>query len=166
MFRSFIPVAGAAAVLSACAPVQPTMTMPLGASPVLDGGSFSSGGGLTVAVQLVPIGGQTGLCGVWAESERQSVLSKGKAKDVMHTGSAYLDGHVLHRDLAFMRKVPPTDSYAGQEANCIATDRPWQPGDADKTVQIRIPRQVVHLEIEDDGDPSFSVLFRQTGPGA
>jgi len=166
MIRPLYILTGAALALAACTPAEQAGMMKLGPAPMLDGGSFSTGGGLTVALELRPIGGQTGICGVWAESDNQSVLSKGRAREVVPTGSVYLDGQVLHRDLGFLRKVDPSGSYAGLDANCIRTERPWRDADAAKAVQVRLPRQVVHREIEASGGSSFQVVFRQTGPGA
>lgn len=165
MSRIGISIIGAA-VLAACTPAQQGPVMQLGPNPVLDGGSYSTGGGITVAAEIMPIGGMTGLCGAWSESKRQAVFTRGVSGKVMHTGSAYLDGEVLHRDLAFMRKLPPMTSYAGQEANCVVTQRPWSSADEGKAVQLRIPRQEVHRENEDDGSASVVVIFKQTGPGA
>lgn len=137
--------------------------MALGPTPVLDGGSYSTGGGITIAAELKNLGGMTALCGVWAESKRQSVLSKGKARNVLHTGSAYVNGTVLHRDLGFMSKTAPTGDYAGQQAACVKTQTPWMGGQG---LQLRIPQQVVHREIDDADGVGINVIFRQTGPGA
>jgi len=154
------------AVLSACAAVPPDAVSRLGAAPSLDGGSFSTWGGITVAAELQQAGDRTALCGVRAESENQHIFTRGTAGRVAASGSAYVDGQLLHRGLAFLRKVPAAQNYGGQEANCIVTDRPWQDGDAGKPVTFRIPTQVVHRE----GDEFFGsgpiVMFRQTGPGA
>lgn len=164
MVRLVLSAVAAASLVVACTPAEQAMMRLLGPHPVTDGGSFSTGGGLTVAAEIVPIDGMTGLCGVWSESKRQAIFSRGTAGKVMHTGSAYLDGEVLHRDLAFMRQVPPQTSYAGQEAACIRTARPWT--GAEGALQLRLPRQVVHREIEDDGSASVEVVFTQDGPGA
>jgi hypothetical protein len=148
--------------LSACQPVSPDAVAQLRA-PVIDGGSYSTGGGITVAAEIQEIGGRTALCGVWAESKRQSVLSKGRAPQVMGSGSAYLGGEVLQRGLLFMRKVDPAEIYEGMQGNCVVTGQPWQGA---QPVQIRIPRQIVHREDDDIDGAGPIVLFRQTGPGA
>lgn len=165
MARTGLSLIALIAALAACTPAKQAAVMSLGPSPVLDGGTFSTGGGIDVAAQIMPIEGMTGLCGVWAESRRQAIFTKGTARKVMHTGSAYVDGTVLHRDLAFMRKVEPVGSYAGQAAHCVKTQRPWSAADQGKRVQIELPRQVVHREIEDDGGASLIITFTQTGPG-
>ena len=165
MSRSLLSIVALSSALAACTPAEKAAVMML-VDPVLDGGGYSTGGGITVAAEVVPIGGMTGLCGAWSESKRQAVFTKGVSQKVMHTGSAYLDGEVLHRDLAFMNKVPPATSYAGQPGHCVKTQRPWSASDAGKRVQLRIPQQVVHREIEDGDGASVIVTFSQTGPGA
>ncbi len=155
--------AALATVLAGCAPATgPQVVAQLGSDPVLAGGTYSSGGGLTVAADLREYQDRTLVCGVWAQSDQQSILSKGKARGVLDSGSVSVDGQTLVRGLRFMKEVPPMADYAGQEAGCTLTERPWQAGGA--TIEIRIPRQVVHVESDEQG--SFSVTFRQTGPGA
>lgn len=142
----------------------PQIVARLGADPVLSGGTYSSGGGLTVAADLQEYQGRTLICGVWAQSEAQSILTKGKARGVVATGNVSVAGQTLVRGLTFMNEVAPMADYAGQEAGCTLTDRPWPTGDGDARVAIRIPRQVVHVEADEQG--GFLVTFKQTGPGA
>ncbi|MBQ0809634.1 hypothetical protein [Roseovarius sp.] len=150
-------------VLAGCTAFGPQMVARLGSDPVLSGGRYDSGGGLTVAADIREAQGRVLLCGVWAQSHQQSVLTKGKAVDVMGTGAVFLDGAALARGLVFMREVPPARDYGGQEAGCVLTERVWQAGYATAEPVIRLPRQVVHVE----GDLGhFVVTFRQTGPGA
>lgn len=142
----------------------PKIVAQLGSDPALSGGTYSSGGGLTVATDLREYEGRTLVCGVWAQSDQQSILTKGKARGVVATGNVSVAGQTIVRGLSFMQEVPPMSDYAGQEAGCTLTDRPWQPGDASAAPEIRIPRQVVHVEADEQG--AFSVTFKQTGPGA
>lgn len=156
----------ASCALAACTVLPPVETTSLGYGPIaLGGGSYSSGGGLTVAAEVRPVNGQTAVCGVWAESEQQSILTKGKAPFVIATGAVSLDGQVIHRGLGFMNKVEPTDDYRGQPATCIVTGRAWQPGDEMRAPGIHIPRQVVHREVSEER-AKFIVTFKNTGPGA
>ncbi len=155
----------ACGVLAACSTATGAQTVAqLGADPVLSGGSYDSGGGITVAVGLREYQGRTAVCGVWAQSDQQSVLTLRKAKEVLDTGAVALGGETLVRGLRFMAEVPPMADYGGQEGRCAVIARPWQPGDAARRPVIRIPRQVVVYE--DDEQGGFAVLFRQTGPGA
>ncbi|MGX0975055.1 hypothetical protein ACSSVY_000753 [Roseovarius sp. MBR-51] len=152
-----------AVALAGCTAVGPQMVARLGANPVVSGGSYDSGGGLSVAADLRQHQGRVLVCGVWAQSHQQSVLTKGKAVDVMGSGAVYLGNDALVRGLVFMREVPPALDYAGQEAGCVLTERVWQSAYANAAPVIRLPRQVVHVE----GDVGhFVVTFTQTGPGA
>lgn len=151
--------------LGGCAvATAPQIVAQLGSDPVLSGGTYSTGGGLTVAADIREYEGRTLVCGIWAQSEQQSILSKGKARGVVASGSIAVGGQTVVRGLDFMPEVPPMSDYAGQEAGCTLTDRPWQPRDASAAPEIRIPRQVVHVEADEQG--SFAVTFKQTGPGA
>ncbi len=150
--------------LMACTQNEPEARVTLGPQPSLDGGSYSSGGGLTFATELREVAGRTALCGVRAENGRQSVLTRGKASGVAASGSALVDGQLLRRGLVFMRKVEPAESYGGMVANCVVTDRPWRAGDRAKPVELRIPDQVVYREKGDMMGGGPIVTFRQNGP--
>ncbi len=135
----------------------------LGSNPALSGGSYDSGGGITIATELRQINGMTGICGAWSESEVQQVFTKGRSAGVVKTASLYAGGQKLKQDLLFMRKVAPTPNYSGAEANCITTNRPWQPGDEALRPEVRIASQVVYLQ---RGGGGVKVMFNPTGPGA
>ena len=168
MIRSAMTLATAgllAACTTASMTTQPQVVARLGPDPVLAGGTYDSGGGITVAVDLRERDGRTMVCGVWAESVQQSILTKHKAKGVLDTGAVGLGGETVLRGLRFMAEVPPMADYGGQEAHCAVTQRPWQPGDAARTVEVNIPRQVVHVEDDEEGG-AFAVRFKPTGPGA
>ena len=164
MIRHAVFIALASALAGCGAATGPQVVARLGPDPVLAGGTYSTGGGLTVAADLREYQGRTLVCGVWAQSAQQSILTKGKARGVVATGSVAVGGQTVVRGLGFMREVPPMADYAGQEARCTLTDRAWQAGDEARQVEIRIPRQVVHVEIDEQG--GFSVTFKQSGPGA
>lgn len=150
---------------SACSlATGPQVVARLGADPVLDGGSYDSGGGITVAVDLREAQGRTLVCGVWAQSERQSVLTKGAATRVLGTGAVFLDGEALVRGLVFMREVPPMADFGGQEARCMTTSRPWRDGDEARRPVVGIPRQTVYRDADESG--IVIIRFRQDGPGA
>lgn len=155
-----------AAGLAGCAyAAGPKYTTALGPTQVVSGGTYNSGGGITVAMDLREVQGRTLVCGVWAQSDQQSILTLRKAYNVVASGSVTLDGRTILRGLSFMEEVPPMADYTGQEAGCRLLDRPWQAGDETREAGIRIPRQVVHVEGGGDGG-GFEVTFRQTGPGA
>ncbi|MDZ7708710.1 MAG: hypothetical protein U5K36_00285 [Roseovarius sp.] len=154
------------ALLAACSVAQGQQVVArLGADPVLSGGSYSTGGGITVAVDVRERQGKTMVCGVWAQSAQQSILTKGKAKGVLDTGAVSLGGETLVRGLRFMEEVPPMAAYGGQKAGCAVVSRPWQPGDAARRAEIHLPRQVVEVDGDEEGG-TIVVRFKPTGPGA
>jgi hypothetical protein len=154
--------------LTACSPDMPAGRATLGPDPALGGGFYTSPGGLTVAVDARNIGGRTGICGVWAESENQSVMTKNAARQVLDSGGVTLGGEGVAHGLGFLRKVAPARSYAGLEANCITTDRAWRSGDEARPLRVHLPRQIVRNEIDMDAGDSGGIViwFRPSGPGA
>ncbi|WP_164989215.1 hypothetical protein [Roseovarius sp. A46] len=165
MIRSAMTFAAAGLLAGCTAATAPQTVARLGADPVLSGGSYDSGGGITVAIDLRERDGRTMVCGVWAESRQQSILTNNKAKGVLDTGAVAVGGKTVLQGLRFMKEVPPMADYGGQEAHCAVTSRAWQPGDAARRAEIGIPRQVVHVE-DDEFGGTFAVWFRPTGPGA
>ncbi len=154
--------------LAACTTVQPAGMTTLGPNPALGGGTYSSGGGLTLAVESREQAGRTLICGVWAQSRQQAVMTRGVARKVLGTGSVYIGDEAAVRGLTFLREVPPAAEYGGLEAPCVLSERQWQPGDEARRPVIRIPRQIVVEERDADGGigTGFAIRFRQTGPGA
>jgi len=148
----------------ACSTVPTSYVARFQSTPTLGGGSFTSGGGLTVAVEVQERDGNTALCGIWAESRWQSALTNNKSREMLPAGSVYLGAQRLVQNLLFLNKVAPMADYSGQKVNCILTDRPWQAGDEAQKPIIRIPRRLVVWEGDSDG--GVSVYFYQTGPGA
>lgn len=150
--------------LAGCDTLAPQAVARLGADPVVSGGTYSSGGGISVAVDLREQNGRTMVCGVWAQSRQQSTLTKGVEPRLLGSGSVQLDGTALVRGLLFMREVPPMADFSGQDAGCVLTDRPWRAGDETARPVVRIPRQLVYHDADEGG--TVIVRFVQTGPGA
>lgn len=139
----------------------------LGPSPALSGGSYTSGGGITVATEVREANGLTAVCGAWAQSHQQSILTKHVEMELLQTGTVYLGKERLLTGLNFMKEVPPAESYANSEAVCVRTQRPWRDGDEARPVMTRIPRQIVHIENGDElGGGAFVVYYRADGPAA
>ncbi len=105
------------------------------------------------------------VCGVWAQSHQQSILTKGRAKTVLPSGSVYIGSVRVMQDLSFLQEVPPMADYAGQQAGCRLSEYPWKTADKTPPHKVRIPRQIVHYE-DDDAGGGFAVTFRQSGPAA
>ena len=155
---------GLIAALGACgASATSSGAARLGQNPALSGGSYTSGGGITIATELRQINGMTGICGAWSQSESQQLYTKGSATGVLESAVVYVKGQKLKRNLIFMREIALTPNYSGAEANCITTKRPWQPGDEALRPEVRIPQQVVYIK---RGGAAVKVLFNPTGPGA
>ncbi|MBE0452458.1 MAG: hypothetical protein IBX58_02125 [Roseovarius sp.] len=142
----------------------PVVLASLGPSPVVSGGYYTSGGGIDVAVDLRERDGRTLLCGAWSQSARQSILTAGVVPGLLGSGSVFVDGRALVRGLNFMSEVPPRQDYAGVEARCVLTERPWRAGDEARRPVVRIPRQIVHVDADDGG--RVVVYFIQSGPSA
>lgn len=155
---------GLALALGACGPsVTSSGATRLGQNPALSGGSYTSGGGITIATELRQINGMTGICGAWSQSEAQQPFTVGKANGVLESAALYVGGQKLKQNLIFMREIALTPDYSGAEANCITTKRPWQPGDEALRPEVRIRQQVVYVK---RGGAALRVLFNPTGPGA
>ncbi len=153
--------------LAACSPNMPAGSATLGPDPALGGGTFTSPGGITVAVDARNIGGRTGICGVWAESVNQSVMTRNSGPKILDSGGVTLGGEGVAQGLGFLRKVESATSYAGLEANCITTDRAWRPGDDARALKIHLPRQIVRNELDGDLDGGgILIWFRPGGPSA
>ena len=150
--------------LAACVSLEPAGVARLGSDPALGGGTYTSGGGITVAADLRNQGGRTMVCGVWAQSRQQSILTKLVERKVLGTGAVFLGDEPVVRGLVFMREVEPRADYGGAEAQCVITERPWRAGDETRRPTVRIPGQVVADESDENG--TMIVEFRPTGPGA
>lgn len=150
--------------VTGCVQVRDAGVARLSTSPILAGGTYDSGGGITVAADVLERDGRVTVCGVWAQSEQQSVLSKGVEPRVLGTGSVHLGDSAVVRGLGFMTEVAPAPSYGGAMASCVQTERAWTEADAAKPVTIRIPRQLVYRDADQDG--VIEVYFEPTGPGA
>jgi len=127
----------------------------------LSHGSYSSGGGLTIAAELRPKDGRTALCGTWAQSERQSSYTSGAARNIVQLASVYVEGQRIYQDLGFMPQTAPRLDYAGAPARCVLTDLPWRAG---RVPEVFLPRQ--QISHSTGGGSDRNITFRQTGAGA
>ncbi|QYX56213.1 hypothetical protein K1T73_14285 [Roseovarius sp. SCSIO 43702] len=152
------------AVVAGCTVRTPVASMRLGPDPAVAGGTFTSPGGVSVAAEVKEIGGKTGICGVWAESENQSVLTKNRAQRVLDPAAVILGNEALLTGLQFLRKVPPARDYGGMEADCVVIERPWRAADAGKRVRINMPPVIIYQDIDLSG--GITVRFRPGGPSA
>ncbi len=145
------------------APAVAGNTIKLGPNPTLSGGEYSTGGGITVAMEMRQIGGQAHVCGVWAQSERLTAYVRGKGREVLARGKVEMNGRTLTHDLGFLRNVAPAESYGGATAGCTGLGRAWQPGDAGGQPKARIPRLQVVFDRDGRRAGGIEINFRQTG---
>lgn len=144
-------VLGLAVLVGACASVGQVERHPLGPDPVISGGTYDSGGGVIVAVDIRESRGKTMVCGIWTEGEGQASLTKGPKTEVLGSGSVYLGRDVVVRGLGFLREAPRAESNAGAPAGCVLTQRPWRAEDATRRPVVRFPRKDLYLDAEDVG---------------
>jgi hypothetical protein len=131
----------------------------LGPNPTLGGGMYSTGGGLTVAMETRQINGKLGLCGVWAQSDRLSVYARTAARRVLSKGSVALNGKVITHNFNFLHRVSAAPSYEGAPAGCVVLNRQWRAEDATGALEIRIPHQRLHLSANYKRGASPRVYF-------
>lgn len=125
-------------------------------------GTFSSGGGLTIATELRPTtDGRTALCGVWSESDSQSSYTKGAAREIVRLATVYVDGQRIAQNLGDLPQIDPRLDYAGAPAGCILTNLTWQPG---RVPEVFVPRKQISRSNGGGSDPQID--FAQTGTGA
>lgn len=154
--------------MAGCVSPGPEVVARLGEAPALGGGSYSTGGGITVAADMREYQGRTMVCGVWAKSRQQSILTKMVEPQLLGTGSLSVGDDTVLRGLGFMREVAPAADYGGLEADCVVTGRAWRAGDAQRAPVVRLPRQELVNEADADGGDAGGVIvkFRPDGPGA
>lgn len=114
----------------------------LGPGAVIAGGEYSTGGGITVAIEPRAIGGKLGLCGVWAQSTSMSAYTRRAASAVLAKGVVQIDGQTVLRNLNFLNRVGPATSYTGAPTGCTVLNRAWT-GDPTPRMTVRIPRQKI-----------------------
>lgn len=117
----------------------------LGPTPTLGGGVFTTGGGISVAVEAHQINGAPHLCGVWARSKYLSGYVTQEVRDVLYSGVVQAGDDIVLRDFRVFRQVPAAESYAGTEANCVPVSRHVS------AFSIRIPNQNLSTDRGPDG---------------
>lgn len=134
----------------------------LGENAALTGGDYSTGGGLTVAMEPRQIGGNLALCGVWAQSNAMSIYTRKAAPRVLAKGVATLNGQVIARDFGFLKRVRPAASYTGAPAGCVVLNQAWQADFASARLDLRIPRQRIFLTSDSRRRNGQQVFFTRS----
>ncbi len=130
------------ATLLALATPSMAATAKLGQGAVIAGGEYSTGGGITVAVEPRDIGGKLGFCGIWAQSTSMSAYTRRAASAVLTKGVVQIDGQTVLRNLNFLNRVGPAATYTGAPSGCTVVNRTWT-GDPTARMTVRIPRQKI-----------------------
>lgn len=158
--RAVIVIA-ASLMVAACTSHQPQGTTSVTPEFSTGGGEWSSGGGISVAVDLREQNGATVVCGAWT-TDRQSVMSQDLNNDVMAVASVYGGNTRLVQNLSFMPRVPYARNLTGARANCVRTSESWRAEFAEAGPRVRIPRYVHGLPADDQGGNGSMVVFRET----
>ncbi len=153
----FLARCAVALALVGCTTATPVGTDPIDSRYSVGGGEWNSGGGITIVVRAFERNGDVVICGAWT-MDRQSVVTSELNDYVMEAGSIFLDGDRAVQNLSFMRLVQYSDNISDEQANCVATGRPWKADYATAPARIRMPRMVFPLD-EDTGN---TVIFRET----
>ncbi len=126
----------------------------LGSNPTMGGGIFTTGGGISVAVEAHQINGAPHLCGVWVRSTYLSGYVTDKVRDVLSSGVVQSGDDILLRDFRQFPQVDVAESYGGAQANCVPVAR--MTGD----FKVRIPNRSL---VNDRGNHSrVRVSFKQS----
>ena len=144
-------------VVAGCATVTPVGNEQIDPRYSLGGGEWNSGGGITIAARTFERNGVVVVCGAWT-MDRQSVLTSELNDNVVAAASVFVGGDRAVNNLSFMRLVPYSDNISGEQANCVATDRPWKAGYSPASTRVRIPRMAFDLD-EESGE---YLVFRET----
>ncbi len=154
---TFLVRCAAVLALVGCATVPSVGTDPIDSRYSVGGGEWSSGGGITIVARAFERNGVTVICGAWT-TDRQSALSTLWNDAVLEAGSIFLDGDRAVTNLSFMRLVRYSDNIAGEQANCVASGRPWKADYAAAPARVRIPR----MAFGRGGRRANRVVFRET----
>ena len=107
------------------------------------------------------IGGKLGLCGVWAQSTDMSVYTRRAGSGVLTKAIVMIDGKIVTRNLTFLNRVRPSESYTGAEAGCAVLNRAWSPDTAAR-MTIRIPRHKIIATSEPRRKNVTRVIFSRS----
>ena len=158
MLRPLLLAATAAVTGCAAAFYEPAGFATVDEGYVVGGGTWNTGGGITVVADVEERNGNAAVCGAWA-TDRQSTLSYPYNRDVMATGSVYLGGTRLVQDLGFMQQADHPAYLPAAEARCVDTGVAWRAEFAGMQPELAFPRLSFR---DDDENGSADVIFRQT----
>ena len=127
----------------------------LGKNPILGGGIFTTGGGITIAMESRQIEGVPHLCGVWAKSEFLSAYVVGKVSFVLTQGVVQVGKEIVLRDFRVFSEVVVAPSYEGAQGKCVPIAYPAE------GMIVRFPKLPLVRDRGDEGG-FVRVDFTQT----
>ena len=164
--RATAAILAAALLAAGCAlPGPPAGTATVDESYTLAAGTFSTGGGLALAVGVREAEGRVAVCGAWRQGP-QSVRSIRYNDDVLSSGIVRLGGVRLVQGLGFMTRHPVSSRLGGRRAACVLTGTPWSAEAAAAPVAVTLPRRQFEHDDSEEGGSTAAIRFRQTPPPA
>lgn len=157
--RTALALGLSAFAIAACATAVPVGGESVDSRYVTGGGTWDTGGGITVAVRAFERDGVTVVCGVWT-TDRQSTQSIELNRWVVETGAVEIAGDRVLQNLIVFNRIPYSGDITGEPANCVTASKPWKAAYADADPVIRFPRLAFAT---DDIAPSNTVIFRPGG---
>lgn len=116
----------------------------LSSAATVTGGRYTSGGGLRVAVEVVPLRGRAHLCGAWSALPGGVAQTEAVGRALLREAHVTLGARRLDVDPGALRRVRAWGDYTGTHANCLDTGIAWHPSLAGKALRVHLPARVVH----------------------
>lgn len=116
----------------------------LSPAATVTGGHYTSGGGLRVAVEVVPAKGRAHLCGAWSNLSGQMPETEAVGRALLRAAHVTLGTRKLSVDPGDLRRVRARNDYVGTHANCLDTGLDWHPMLARERLRLHLPARVVY----------------------
>lgn len=116
----------------------------LSPAATVTGGRYTSGGGLRVAVEVLPVRGRAHLCGAWSDLPGQVPQTEGVGRALLRAAHVTLGTRRLDVDPGELRRVRARGDYTGTHANCLDTGLDWRPALARERLRLHLPARVVY----------------------
>jgi len=145
---------------AACAPhLEPMPGTTVARDYARAAGHWRAGGMVQVAVGHREVDGRLAVCGAWSQNRQRSVEAGFNAA-LFDAAVLYLGEERLFQDIGFLPEVSHAAHLTGRPAACRLTDRPWQPGDADRRLRVKFSEVIINL----DRNSHDKVAFQQDRP--
>ncbi len=140
-----------------------TATSPLSAGKIdesytVGGGQWVEGGTIYVIAKTFEHQGNVAVCGAWTR-QTSTARTTNYDYDVIQTGVLQIDGSYILQGFDRFPEISYARDITGSRADCLITDRAWDPAYDGVEPSIRFARQVYDRDFEDQGDEG--ITFRQ-----